>query len=78
MTKKILSNYASVAHDFENFKNFGISRNSKGGKVTNRILNTYPTYAKNFFGVYPVDSAPPMSGSFDPKYPSIYHLLFVL
>ena len=69
MTKKKLSNYASMAHDFANF---GISRNSKGGKVTNRILNSYHTYTKNVFRVDPVDSAPPISGSFAHKYPSIY------
>ena len=62
--KENLSKYVSVKPDFENF---GISGHSRGGKVTNRILNTYPTYAKSFFGVDPVDSAPPMSGSSDPR-----------
>jgi hypothetical protein len=54
-----------VAHDLENFQNFGISRNSRGRNVTNIILNTY---AKNFFGVDPIDSAPPMSGSSERQY----------
>ena len=62
--KENLSNYVSVKPDFENF---GISGHSRGGKVTNRILNTYPTYAKSFFGLDPVDSAPPTSGSSDPR-----------
>lgn len=61
--KENLSKYLSVTPDFENF---GLSGHSRGGKVTNRILNTYPTYAKSFFGVDPVDSAPPISGSSDP------------
>ena len=61
--KENLSKYLSVTHDFENF---GLSGHSRGGKVTNRILNTYPTYAKSFFGVDPVDSAPPIGGSSDP------------
>ena len=61
--KENLSKYLSVTPDFQNF---GFSGHSRGGKVTNRILNTYPTYAKSFFGVDPVDSAPPISGSSDP------------
>lgn len=61
--KENLSKYIIITPDFDNF---GISGHSRGGKVTNRILNTYPNYAKSFFGVDPVDSAPPMSGSSDP------------
>jgi hypothetical protein len=48
------------------FENFGISGHSKGGNAINKILNTYPTYVKSFFGVS-VDSAPPMSGSSEPR-----------
>jgi hypothetical protein len=54
-----------VAYDFENFQNFGISRNSRGGNANNIILNTYD---KNFFGVDPIDSAPPMSDSSERQY----------
>ena len=61
--KENLSKYLSITPDFDNF---GVSGHSRGGKVTNRILNTYPTYAKSFFGVDPVDSAPPIGGSSDP------------
>lgn len=42
------------------FENFGVAGHSRGGKVTNRVLNTDPTIAKSFFGVDPVDSAPPI------------------
>jgi len=61
--KQNLASYVSVTPDFDNF---GVSGHSRGGKVTNRILNNYPEFAKSFFGVDPVDSAPPMSGSSDP------------
>ena len=61
--KENLASYISVTPDFDNF---GLAGHSRGGKVTNRILNTYPEFAKSFFGVDPVDSAPPMSGSSDP------------
>ena len=61
--KENLSSKISITPDFDNF---GISGHSRGGKVTNRILNSDPTFAKSFFGVDPVDSAPPMSGSSDP------------
>ena len=62
--KENLSAKISITPDFDNF---GISGHSRGGKVTNRILNNYPNIAKSFFGVDPVDSAPPMNGSSDPK-----------
>ena len=62
--KKNLSSKISTIPDFDNF---GISGHSRGGKVTNRILNKYPNLAKSFFGVDPVDSAPPMGGNSDPK-----------
>ena len=61
--KEHLASKITVTPDFDNF---GVSGHSRGGKVTNRILNSYPTMAKSFFGVDPVDSAPPMSGSSDP------------
>ena len=61
--KEKLSSYISVTPDFDRF---GLAGHSRGGKVTNRILNNYPTMAKSFFGVDPVDSAPPLSGSSDP------------
>ena len=62
--KEKLSTKISVTPDFDNF---GITGHSRGGKVTNRIFNNYPDIAKSFFGVDPVDSAPPMSGSSDPE-----------
>jgi cathepsin B len=61
--KENLASKVSVVPDFDNL---GVSGHSRGGKVTNRILNSYPNIAKSFFGVDPVDSAPPMSGSTDP------------
>lgn len=57
--KENLKNYVAATPDFENF---GLSGHSRGGKVTNRILNSDPTIAKSFFGVDPVDSKPPFSG----------------
>ena len=62
--KEKLASKISITPDFDNF---GISGHSRGGKVTNRILNKYPDLAKGFFGVDPVDSSPPMSGSSDPE-----------
>ena len=62
--KENLSSKISVTPDFDNF---GISGHSRGGKVTNRILNNYPNIAKSFFGVDPVDSAPPRGASSDPQ-----------
>ena len=62
--KENLSSKISSEPDFDNF---GISGHSRGSKVTNRILNSNPSFAKSFFGVDPVDSAPPMSGSSDPE-----------
>ena len=53
----------SVTVDVEHF---GVSGHSRGGKVTNRVLNSDPTIATSFFGVDPVDSAPPVGGSSDP------------
>jgi chlorophyllase len=62
--KENLPSKISVTPDFDNF---GVSGHSRGGKVTNRILNKYPNIAKSFFGIDPVDSAPPMGGKSDPK-----------
>ena len=61
--KENLSSKISVIPDFDNF---GFSGHSRGGKVTNRILNSDTTFAKSFFSVDPVDSAPPMDSSSDP------------
>lgn len=55
--KENLAAKISLVPDFENF---GVAGHSRGGKVTNRVLNTDPTIAKSFFGVDPVDSAPPI------------------
>ncbi|MBR4531270.1 hypothetical protein IKO70_02520 [bacterium] len=52
--KQNLQSKISVIPDF---KNVGVSGHSRGGKVTNRVLNTDPKIAKSFFGVDPVDSA---------------------
>ena len=49
----------SVTADVEHF---GISGHSRGGKVSNRVLNSNPAIATSFFGVDPVDSAPPFAG----------------
>lgn len=61
--KENLVSFISVTPDFNNL---GLSGHSRGGKVTNRIFNSEPDFAKSFFGVDPVDSAPPMSESSDP------------
>ena len=57
--KQNLQSKVSVTVDVEHF---GISGHSRGGKVTNRLLNSDPSMATSFFGVDPVDSAPPFSG----------------
>lgn len=62
--KENLQSKLTVTADFENF---GIAGHSRGGKVTNRILNTDPTIAKSFFGLDPVDSEPPINGKSDPQ-----------
>ena len=56
--KENLQSKLTVTADFENF---GVSGHSRGGKVTNRVLNSNPTIARSFFGVDPVDSPPPFS-----------------
>lgn len=61
--KQNLQTKVSVTVDVDNI---GISGHSRGGKVSNRVLNSDPTIAKAFFGVDPVDSAPPVGGSSDP------------
>lgn len=50
--KTNLSNYVSVTPDFDNF---GVSGHNRGGKTTNRLLNSDPALAKSFFGVDPTD-----------------------
>ena len=61
--KQNIQSKVSVTVDVEHF---GVSGHSRGGKVTNRVLNSDPTMATSFFGVDPVDSAPPLGGSSDP------------
>ena len=39
---------------------FGVAGHSRGGKVTNHMLNSNPSIALAFFGFDPVDSAPPI------------------
>lgn len=60
-------NLASQISVIPDFTNLGVSGHSRGGKVTNRMLNSHPELAKSFFGVDPVDSAPPMGSNSDPK-----------
>ena len=55
--KQNLQANLTVTADFDNF---GVSGHSRGGKVTNRVLNSDPTIARSFFGVDPVDSEPPV------------------
>ena len=62
--KQNIQSKVSVTADVEHF---GVSGHSRGGKVTNRVLNSDPAAATSFFGVDPVDSAPPMGGSSDPQ-----------
>lgn len=62
--KQNIKSKVSVTADVEHF---GVSGHSRGGKVTNRVLNAFPTMATSFFGVDPVDSAPPLGGSSDPS-----------
>ena len=57
--KQNIQSKVSVTADVEHF---GVSGHSRGGKVSNRVLNTDPTMATSFFGVDPVDSTPPMDG----------------
>lgn len=61
--KQNIQSKVSVTVDVDHF---GVSGHSRGGKVTNRVLNNDPAMATSFFGVDPVDSAPPMGGSSDP------------
>jgi len=44
------------------FDNFAVSGHSRGGKVTNHMLNKQPSMAKAFFGVDPVDAGSPLGG----------------
>ena len=65
--KQNLQTKVSVTVDVDNI---GISGHSRGGKVSNRVLNSDPTIAKAFFGVDPVDSTPPMDGVITESDPS--------
>ena len=65
--KQNLQSKVSVTVDVDNI---GISGHSRGGKVSNRVLNSDPTIAKAFFGVDPVDSTPPMDGVITESDPS--------
>ena len=58
--KQNLQSKVSVTVDISHF---GVSGHSRGGKVTNRVLNSDPTMATSFFGVDPVDSALPGGSS---------------
>lgn len=58
--KTNLQSKLTVSVDFENI---GLSGHSRGGKVSNRVLNLDPTIAKGFFGVDPVDSGSPVDNS---------------
>ena len=60
--KADLQNRVSVTPDLTKF---GVSGHSRGGKVTNRMLNANQALASAFFGLDPVDSAPPTGG--DPE-----------
>ena len=62
--KENLASKISVTPDFTKL---GVSGHSRGGKVTNRLLNNHPELALSFFGLDPVDSAPPLGSSSDPK-----------
>ena len=62
--KENLAAKVSVTPDFENF---GVAGHSRGGKVTNRVLNTDPAVAKSFFGIDPVDAAPTGQENKDPQ-----------
>lgn len=52
--KQNIQSKVSVTADV---KHFGVSGHSRGGKVTNRVLNTDPAMATSFFAVDPVDTA---------------------
>ena len=60
-------NLASKISVIPDFTHLGVSGHSRGGKVTNRLLNNHPEIALSFFGVDPVDSVPPMGSKSDPK-----------
>ncbi|MBP5202696.1 hypothetical protein J6Z39_02525 [bacterium] len=56
---------ANIADSLPNIEvdveNFGVAGHSRGGKVTNRVLNSDPEIAKGFFGLDPVDTQPPLT-----------------
>jgi len=57
--KTDLPNRIAVTADLTKF---GVSGHSRGGKVTNHMLNGNPSLAVSFFGLDPVDSSPPTGG----------------
>lgn len=68
--KENLKTYITATPDFDNL---GVSGHSRGGKVTNRLLNSNPTLAKSFFGVDPVDSDLPIPGFISDDDPESLH-----
>ena len=62
--KQNLQSKISVSADF---KHFGVSGHSRGGKVTNRALNINPKIATSFFGVDAVDAPAKGQESKDPQ-----------
>ncbi len=54
-------NLAKLISVTPDFTNVGLSGHSRGCKVLNRVLNSYPKLAVSFFGIDPVDSAPTLS-----------------
>lgn len=58
----VKSNIAGSLPNLEvDVENFGVAGHSRGGKVTNRVLNSDPATAKAFFGLDPVDTQPAMT-----------------
>lgn len=58
----IKSNIADSLPNLDvDIENFGVAGHSRGGKVTNRVLNSDPEIAKAFFGLDPVDTQPAMT-----------------
>lgn len=59
-----LQNYVAVTPDFGNV---GVAGHNRGGKVTNRLLNSNPAVAKSFFGVDPTDVDVDFATAEDPR-----------
>lgn len=62
--KTNLQNHISVTPDFDNL---GVAGHNRGGKVTNRFLNSNPAAAKSFFGVDPTDVDVDFATADDPR-----------